>query len=71
VPKSATPAMVTKLNTAARKALDTSALRARLDAIGLLPAAPEQRSPEYLRKFVESEIVKWAAPVKASGLMTD
>jgi tripartite-type tricarboxylate transporter receptor subunit TctC len=71
LPKSATPAMVAKLNAAVSKALDTPALRARLDAIGLLPAAPERRSPQYLRKFTESEIVKWAVPVKASGLVTD
>jgi tripartite-type tricarboxylate transporter receptor subunit TctC len=71
LPKSATPAMVAKLNAAVGKALDTPALRTRLDAIGLLPAVPERRSPQYLRKFTESEIVKWAAPVKASGLVTD
>ena len=71
LPKSATPAMVAKLHTAVSKALDHPALRARLDAIGLLPATPERRSPEYLRKFVEGEIVKWAAPVKASGIVTD
>ena len=31
--------------------------------------APERRSPEYLQKFVESEIVKWAAPIKAAGVV--
>jgi tripartite-type tricarboxylate transporter receptor subunit TctC len=30
-----------------------------------------RRSPEYLGKFVESEIVKWAAPIKASGATAD
>ena len=71
LPKSATPAMVQRLNAAVSKALDHPALRARLDAIGLLPATAERRSPEYLRGFVEREIVKWAGPVKASGLVTD
>jgi hypothetical protein len=30
--------------------------------------APERRSPEYLAKFVVSEIDRWAAPIKASGV---
>ena len=71
LPKSATPAMVAKLNAAVRKALDNPAFRSRLDAIGLIAAAPDRRSPEYLRTYIESEIKKWAAPVKASGLQVD
>ena len=31
----------------------------------------DRRSPDYLAKFVEAEIAKWAGPVKASGLATD
>jgi len=30
--------------------------------------APARRSPEYLRQFVESEIAKWAAVIKAAGI---
>ncbi len=71
LPRSATPAMVSKLNTAVSKALDDPALRRRLDAIGLLPAAPARRSPGYLRTFVEAEMARWAAPVKAAGLQVD
>lgn len=71
LPKSATPAQVAKLNAAMSKALDTPALRSRLDAIGLIAAAPDRRTPDYLRKYIESEVVKWAAPVKAGGLQID
>jgi tripartite-type tricarboxylate transporter receptor subunit TctC len=71
LPKSATPAMVAKLNAAVSKALDNPALRERLDAIGLIPAAPDRRSPEYLRQFINAEIAKWAGPVKAGGLQLD
>jgi tripartite-type tricarboxylate transporter receptor subunit TctC len=63
--------MVAKFNTAVRKALDNPAMRTRLDALGLIPAAPDRRSPEYLRSYIDSEIAKWAAPVKASGLNID
>jgi len=71
LPKSATPAMVAKMNAAVRKALDNPALRARFDSIGLIAAAPDRRSPEYLRKFLQTEIARWAAPVKASGVSND
>jgi tripartite-type tricarboxylate transporter receptor subunit TctC len=71
LPKSATPPMVAKLNAAVSKALDDPTLRGRLDALGLIPAAPDRRSPEYLRAYIEGEIVKWAKPVKASGLQVD
>jgi tripartite-type tricarboxylate transporter receptor subunit TctC len=71
LPKSATPDMVAKLNKAVRQSLDNPALRERLDAIGLIPAAPNRRSPEYLRKFINDEIIKWAGPVKAGGLRVD
>jgi len=33
--------------------------------------APWRRSPEYLQKFVESEIEKWAGPIKAAGIGMD
>jgi tripartite-type tricarboxylate transporter receptor subunit TctC len=71
LPKSATPEMVAKLNGAVSKALDNPALRERFDAIGLIAAAPARRSPEYLRKFIEAEVTKWAVPVKAAGLKVD
>jgi tripartite-type tricarboxylate transporter receptor subunit TctC len=63
--------MVAKFNAAVSKALDNPQLRARFDAIGLIAAAPERRSPEYLRKFINAEIEKWAKPVKASGARVD
>jgi tripartite-type tricarboxylate transporter receptor subunit TctC len=71
LPKSATPEMVAKLNKAVSQALDKPALRERFDAIGLIAATPERRSPEYLRGFINAEIEKWAKPVKASGLQVD
>jgi tripartite-type tricarboxylate transporter receptor subunit TctC len=71
LPKSATPEMVARLNKAVSEALDKPVVRERLDALGLIAAAPERRSPEYLRGFINSEIEKWAKPVKASGLQVD
>jgi hypothetical protein len=33
--------------------------------------APERQTPSYLQSFVESEIEKWAVPIKASGVKED
>jgi tripartite-type tricarboxylate transporter receptor subunit TctC len=30
--------------------------------------APERRSPEYLQKFIQNEIDKWAALIKAANI---
>ena len=69
--KRATPEMVARMNAAVSKALDNPALRGRLDAIGLIAATPERRSPQYLHAFINAEVEKWAKPVQASGLKVD
>ena len=56
LPRGTPPAIVQKLNAAAVEAMNTPAVQARLDEIGATVVAPERRSPEYLQKFVESEI---------------
>jgi hypothetical protein len=33
--------------------------------------ALERRTPEYLAQLVASELEKWAAPVKASGVSAE
>jgi hypothetical protein len=45
--------------------------RERLEDLGLNVPPPERRTPDYLAKLVVSELEKWAAPVKASGVSTD
>jgi tripartite-type tricarboxylate transporter receptor subunit TctC len=67
-----TPATVVKaLHDAAVATITTPAVVARLGEIGVDVVAPERRSPEYLQKFVESQIEKWAAPIKAAGVAMD
>jgi hypothetical protein len=51
--------------------MDTPAVQARLKDIGADLVAPERRSSDYLAKFVVSEIARWAAPIKASGVRMD
>jgi tripartite-type tricarboxylate transporter receptor subunit TctC len=68
LPRGTPPAIVGKLHAAAVAAMETPSVRARLKDIGAIVVEPERRSPEYLQKFVESEIAKWAGPIRASGL---
>jgi len=68
LPKDTPEAIVQKLNSAASAVVDTPTVQARLREIGATVVAPERRSPAYLRAFVESEIKKWAEPIKAANL---
>ena len=51
--------------------MDTPSVMQRLKEIGADLVAPERRSSQYLQKFVESEIAKWAAPIKAAGIQVE
>jgi tripartite-type tricarboxylate transporter receptor subunit TctC len=71
LPKGTPAAIVQKLNAATIAAMNTPAMQERMKQIGAELVAPEHRSSEYLGKLVESEIVKWAGPIKASGVTAD
>ncbi|TWA92575.1 Bug family tripartite tricarboxylate transporter substrate binding protein [Bradyrhizobium stylosanthis] len=71
LPKGTPAAIVQKLHDATVAAMDSPALRARLDEMGVDLVAPERRSPQYLHDFVRNEINKWAGPIKASGVNVD
>jgi tripartite-type tricarboxylate transporter receptor subunit TctC len=60
--------IIKKLHEATVQAMETPAVKQRLEGLGASLVAPERRSPEYLAGFVKSEIEKWAAPIKASGV---
>ncbi len=68
LPKGVPADIVKKLNEAAVAAMNTPAVKDRLQALGAIVVAPDRRSPEYLGNFVKSEIAKWAVPIKASGV---
>jgi tripartite-type tricarboxylate transporter receptor subunit TctC len=71
LPKGTPAPIVGKLHDAIEATLRTPALQERLKEIGADMVAPERRSPEYLSKFVVSEIARWAGPIKASGVSMD
>jgi tripartite-type tricarboxylate transporter receptor subunit TctC len=68
LPKGTPPAIVGKLHDAAVATMETPSVQARLKDIGATVVTSERRSPEYLQKFVENEIAKWAAPITAANI---
>jgi tripartite-type tricarboxylate transporter receptor subunit TctC len=71
LPRRTPAAIVQRLHEATVAAMETPALQARLLEAGAIVVAAERRSPEYLQRFVESEIEKNAAPLKAAGISMD
>jgi tripartite-type tricarboxylate transporter receptor subunit TctC len=71
LPKGAPAEVVKKLHDAAVAAIDTPAVKERLQGLGASVVAPDRQSSEYLASFVKSEIEKWAAPIKASGVTVE
>jgi tripartite-type tricarboxylate transporter receptor subunit TctC len=63
--------IVQKLQQATLEAMKTPAVREKLEAAGLILVSDDRTTPEYLANFVQSEIVKWAEPIKASGATSD
>jgi tripartite-type tricarboxylate transporter receptor subunit TctC len=70
-PKGTPDAIVRRLAKASNDAVETPAVRERYRTIGVTIPAAERRTPEYLAKFVPSEIARWAGPIKASGASAD
>jgi tripartite-type tricarboxylate transporter receptor subunit TctC len=71
MPKGTPQPIVKKLNAAVIEAMNTKALQDRMHDLGSTLVAQERTSPEYLGKFVEGEVAKWAGPIKAAGISLD
>ena len=71
VPQHTPAPVIQKLHDATVEAMDTPSVQERLKEVGAMTVAPERRSPDYLQKFVASEIEKNAAPLRAAGISMD
>ena len=71
LPKGTPAPIVQKLHDATIATMETPSVQLRMKEIGADLIAPGRRSGDYLQKFVESEIEKWAVPIKASGISLD
>ncbi len=71
LPKGAPEPIVKKLHDVALEAMHTASVRDRLEGLGAQIMSDDEATPQYLGNFVKSEIDKWAAPIKASGVSVD
>ena len=71
LPKGTPEAIVQKLNHATVEAMKTPSVREKLESAGLQFVSDDRTTPEYLAKFVQSEIAKWAVPIKAGGISVE
>jgi tripartite-type tricarboxylate transporter receptor subunit TctC len=68
VPKGTPPAVIAKLNAAAKEALTDPAVLKRLADLGQEIPAVDQQTPEALRAHHKAEIDKWWPVIKAAGI---
>ena len=71
LPRDTPQAIVRRLHQATSEAMSTPAVRERLQTLGVTLVSPERMTPEYLAEFVRSETEKWAAPIKALGIVSE
>ncbi len=70
-PKGTPRDIVLRLAKASNEAVETPAVRERLESLGVVVPNAKRRTPEYLVEFVRSELERWAVPIKASGVSAD
>jgi tripartite-type tricarboxylate transporter receptor subunit TctC len=71
LPKDTPATIVARLNASAADTLNTASVQERLRTVGVTVVAPERRSADYLARFLDGEIRKWAVIIKASGVSLD
>jgi len=71
LPRRTPEPIVQTLNKAVVESLHTPAVRTRILELGSVVVSDDRTSPQYLARFIKSEIDKWAGPIKASGVSID
>src|SRR5262245_23818155 len=71
VPKSTPAPIVHKVRALILTAMTTPSVAERLKENGATVVAPARREPDYLLPFLESDIARWGAAVKAAGIAVD
>jgi tripartite-type tricarboxylate transporter receptor subunit TctC len=71
LPKGTPDAIVRRLARAVNEAVETPSLRKRMEEIGVAIPPAERRTPEYLAKYIPSEIARWAIVLKSAGISAD
>jgi tripartite-type tricarboxylate transporter receptor subunit TctC len=67
-PKGTPEPIIRKMNAVLNAMLEDPATRKTLNELGLEILPPEQRTPEYLAKYLPGEIERWKKVIQASGI---
>jgi tripartite-type tricarboxylate transporter receptor subunit TctC len=70
-PKGTPDAIVRRMNKAMNTMIEDAAIRKRLQELGLEILPPEQRTPEYLAKYLPQEVDRWKKVIIAAGIQID
>jgi tripartite-type tricarboxylate transporter receptor subunit TctC len=70
-PKGTPQPIVRKMNKVLGDMIARSDLREKLEALGLSIVPPEQRTPEYLAKYLPQEIERWGKVIRAGSMSMD
>jgi tripartite-type tricarboxylate transporter receptor subunit TctC len=68
LPKGTPDPIVRKLNKAMSDTVDDPAIRKKLEDLGLEIVPKENRTPEYLAKFLPEEVARWGKVIQAAGI---
>jgi tripartite-type tricarboxylate transporter receptor subunit TctC len=68
LPKGTPDPIVRKLNKVMSDTVDDPGIRKRLEELGLEILPREQRTPEYLAKYLPQEVERWGKVIQAAGI---
>ena len=70
-PKGTPQPIVRKMNKALGDMIARADVRQKLEALGLSIVPPEQRTPEYLARYLPQEIERWGKVIRAGSISMD
>jgi tripartite-type tricarboxylate transporter receptor subunit TctC len=70
-PKGTPKPIVEKMRNAVETMLTKPEIRQKMEALGLEILPPEQRTPEYLTKFLKEDVERWSKVIKAAGISVE
>ena len=71
LPKNTPDALVRRFNKAMNTMIEEPAIRKRLEELGLEILPAEQRTPEYLAKYLPEEVERWRKVIVAAGILIE
>jgi putative tricarboxylic transport membrane protein len=67
-PKGTPDAIVRRMNKVMNTMIEDPAMRKRLEELGLEILPPEQRTPEYLAKYLAEDVARWKKVIASAGI---